>query len=90
MKARINLMHVNPGVIQAMFGLERQVRQAGFDHALLDLSACARRKSTVALIAWTCTARMRARTARPNSGSTASTRGARHHTDSARERAALE
>ncbi len=30
-------MHVNPGIIQAMFGLERQVRQAGFDPGLLDL-----------------------------------------------------
>ena len=37
MNARINLMHVNPGVIQAMLGLERQVRQAGFDPGLLDL-----------------------------------------------------
>jgi AhpD family alkylhydroperoxidase len=37
MKARIDLMHVNPGVIQAMLGLERQVRQAGLDHKLLDL-----------------------------------------------------
>jgi AhpD family alkylhydroperoxidase len=37
MKARIDLMHVNPGVVKSMLGLERQVRQAGFDHALLDL-----------------------------------------------------
>ena len=37
MKARIDLMHVTPGVIQTMLGLERQVRQAGFDHKLLDL-----------------------------------------------------
>ena len=37
MKSRIDLMHVNPGVMQAMFGLERQVRQAGFDHKLIDL-----------------------------------------------------
>src|SRR6186713_2527111 len=37
MNARINLMHVNPGIIQAMFGLERQVRKAGFDSTLLDL-----------------------------------------------------
>src|SRR5256712_13823990 len=37
MKARIDLMHVTPGVIQAMLGLERHVRQAGFDHGLLDL-----------------------------------------------------
>jgi len=37
MKARIDLMHATPGVIQAMLGLERQVRQAGFDHKLLDL-----------------------------------------------------
>jgi len=37
MKARINLMHVNPGIIHAMLGLERQVRQAGLDGKLLDL-----------------------------------------------------
>jgi AhpD family alkylhydroperoxidase len=37
MKARIDLMHVNPGVIQAMFALERQVRHAGFEQKLLDL-----------------------------------------------------
>jgi AhpD family alkylhydroperoxidase len=37
MKARIDLMHVNPGIMQAMFALERQVRQAGFDQKLLDL-----------------------------------------------------
>ncbi len=37
MKARIDLMHVNPGVMHAMLGLERQVRQAGFDPLLLDL-----------------------------------------------------
>jgi AhpD family alkylhydroperoxidase len=30
-------MHVNPGIIQAMLGLERQVRQAGLDRQLLDL-----------------------------------------------------
>ena len=62
MKARIDLMHVNPGVIRTMLGLERQVRQAGLDHALLDL------------------VRMRARTVKPNSGSMASTRGARRRT----------
>jgi AhpD family alkylhydroperoxidase len=37
MKARIDLMHVTPGVIQSMLGLERQVRQAGIDHGLLGL-----------------------------------------------------
>ena len=37
MQSRINLMHVNPGVIHAMLGLEKQVRQAGFDGKLLDL-----------------------------------------------------
>jgi len=37
MKARIDLMHVTPGIIQAMLGLERQVRQARFDEKLLDL-----------------------------------------------------
>lgn len=37
MKARIDLMHMTPGVMQAMLGLERQVRQAGFDHKLLNL-----------------------------------------------------
>ena len=37
MNARIDLMHVNPGVVHAMLGLERQVRQAGLDEKLLDL-----------------------------------------------------
>src|ERR1043165_6096626 len=37
MNARINLMQINPGVIHAMLGLERQVRQANFDSRLLDL-----------------------------------------------------
>src|SRR6186713_3736282 len=37
MKARIDLMRVNPGIIQALLGLERQIRQAGFDRGLLDL-----------------------------------------------------
>src|SRR5215207_11694214 len=37
MKARIDLMQVTPGVIQAMLGIERQIRQAGFDRGLLDL-----------------------------------------------------
>lgn len=37
MKARIDLRHVTPGIIQAMLGLERQVRQAGFDDGLLEL-----------------------------------------------------
>ena len=37
MTARIDLMHVNPGVVKAMLGLERQVRQAGLDHTMLNL-----------------------------------------------------
>ena len=37
MKARIDLMHVNPGIVQSMLGLERQVRKAGLDERLLDL-----------------------------------------------------
>ena len=37
MKARIDLMHVNPGIVQAMLGLERQVRRGGLDERLLDL-----------------------------------------------------
>src|SRR5580698_6508876 len=37
MTARINLTHVTPGIIQAMLGLERQVRRAGFDQSLLEL-----------------------------------------------------
>src|SRR6478735_6871498 len=37
MQARIDLMRVNPGIMQAMLGLERQVRQAGLDSKLLDL-----------------------------------------------------
>jgi AhpD family alkylhydroperoxidase len=37
MNARIDLMRVKPGIMQAMLGLERQVHQAGFDPKLLDL-----------------------------------------------------
>ena len=37
MNARIDLMHVNPGVVQAMLGLERQVRRGGLDERLIDL-----------------------------------------------------
>jgi AhpD family alkylhydroperoxidase len=37
MNARIDLMHVTPGIIQAMLGLERQVRKSGLDSTLLDL-----------------------------------------------------
>ena len=37
MKARIDLMHAAPGVIHVMLGLERQIRQAGFDEGLLNL-----------------------------------------------------
>jgi AhpD family alkylhydroperoxidase len=37
MKSRIDLMHVRPGVMHAMLGLERQVQQAGLDSKLLDL-----------------------------------------------------
>ena len=37
MKARIDLMHVTPGVLQAMLGLGRQVRRSGLDPKLLYL-----------------------------------------------------
>jgi AhpD family alkylhydroperoxidase len=37
MQARIDLTHVTPGIIQAMLGLERQVRHAGLEERLLDL-----------------------------------------------------
>ena len=37
MQARIDVMRVNPGILQAMFGLERQIRQSSLDHRLLDL-----------------------------------------------------
>ena len=37
MNTRINLMNVNPGIVQAMLGLEKQVSKAGLDHKLLDL-----------------------------------------------------
>ena len=37
MNARIDLMHVTPGVIHAMLGLERQVRKGGLDARLIDL-----------------------------------------------------
>lgn len=37
MKARIDLMHANPGIIHAMLGLERQIEKAGLDGKLLGL-----------------------------------------------------
>ena len=37
MKARINVMNVNPAIIQAMLGLEKQVSKSGLDSKLLDL-----------------------------------------------------
>lgn len=37
MKARIDVMHVNPGIMHAMLGLERQVQKSGLDSRLLDL-----------------------------------------------------
>jgi AhpD family alkylhydroperoxidase len=37
MKARIDLMRVNPGIIHAMLGLERQVQKGKLDGKLLDL-----------------------------------------------------
>ncbi len=37
METRIDLRHVNPGVLQAMLGLERQVHKARLDERLLDL-----------------------------------------------------
>jgi AhpD family alkylhydroperoxidase len=37
MKARIDVMHVSPGVIHAMLGLERQVEHGGLDSKMLDL-----------------------------------------------------
>src|SRR3954468_9877018 len=37
MKARINLMNVNPGIMQAMLGLEKQVSKGGLDNKLLHL-----------------------------------------------------
>jgi AhpD family alkylhydroperoxidase len=37
MNARINLMSVNPGILHAMLGLEKQVSKGGLDSKLLDL-----------------------------------------------------
>jgi AhpD family alkylhydroperoxidase len=37
MNARINLMNVNPGILHAMLGLEKQVSKARLDSKLLDL-----------------------------------------------------
>jgi AhpD family alkylhydroperoxidase len=37
MKARIDLMRVNPGILHAMLGLERQIQKSGLDGRLLDL-----------------------------------------------------
>jgi AhpD family alkylhydroperoxidase len=37
MKPRISLMNVNPGIMHAMLGLEKQVSKGGLDSKLLDL-----------------------------------------------------
>ena len=37
MNARIDITRVNPGIMQAMFALERQIRKSGLDEKLLDL-----------------------------------------------------
>jgi AhpD family alkylhydroperoxidase len=37
MKARIDFMHISPGIMHAMLGLERQVQKGGLDSKLLDL-----------------------------------------------------
>src|SRR4051812_244874 len=37
MKARINLMNLNPGIMHAMLGLEKQVSKGGLDNKLLNL-----------------------------------------------------
>lgn len=37
MEARINLRKVNPGIVNAMLGLEKQVSKSGLDGKLLDL-----------------------------------------------------
>jgi AhpD family alkylhydroperoxidase len=38
MKPRIDLMHVSPGIMHAMLGLERPIQKAGLDRKLLDLA----------------------------------------------------
>ena len=37
MNARIDLMHISPGIIHAMLGLERQIHKSGLDETLLNL-----------------------------------------------------
>ncbi len=37
MNARIDVMHLNPGIFHAMLGLERQVQKSGLDSKLLNL-----------------------------------------------------
>ena len=37
MNARIDITRVNPGIMQAMFALERQIRKSGLDQKLLEL-----------------------------------------------------
>lgn len=37
MEARINLRKINPGIMQALLGLEKQVSKGGLDNKLLDL-----------------------------------------------------
>ena len=82
-------MHVNPGVVQAMLGLERQVRQAGLDHKLLDLVQMRASQINGCAYCLDMHSKDARAPARPSSASTASTPGAKRRT-TGRERAALE
>jgi hypothetical protein len=72
--------HVKPGVCRLCSGSNGKFGRQASTTNCSPSSGCGRRKSTTAPTVWTCTARMRARTARPTSGSTDSAHGARRRT----------
>jgi len=74
MKQRINYAEVGQGAARAMFGLETYLAKSGLEPSLLHLLKF--RVSQINGCAY-CTRRTCARRARPSSGSTCSTPGAR-------------
>ena len=88
MNARFNLMNVNPGIFQAMLGLEKQVSKGGFDTKLLDLIRMRASQINGCAYCLDMHSKDAAPPARPSSGSTASTPGARRRSTRTRARRA--
>ena len=88
--ARKKLFRFWPAGYAALQQLHLIVKESGLEPALLELVKLARRRSTDARSASTCTRRMRGRRARPSSGCTRSTHRRETSFFTERERAALE